>query len=187
VVRYAREEPLVGELRQEWNRSLGGDGQARAHWRVVEGGHWSWHLDAVCVRSSGPEWSAYQYSRVDPQVLRALRNFVIEVTVSGSAAAAGLSFGPYKDFLVELQPETGQHLLQLEVDTSADTWAFRVDGRLAKRSTFFTRRNYRRGGCGRLIRPLTDGQGALASLSCTATLPCHAMFSESDSAYAASL
>lgn len=130
----SREEPLVGELRQEWNRSLGGDGQARAHWQVVEGGHWSWQTDAVCARSSGSEWSAYQYSRADPQALRALKNFVVEVIVSGSAVAAGLSFGPYKDFLVELQPQTGRHRLQLEVNTSADTWAFRVDGRLAERS-----------------------------------------------------
>jgi hypothetical protein len=55
------------------------------------------------------------------------------VTVNGSAAAAGLSFGHYKDFLIELEPQAGRHRLELEVDASTDSWAFRVDGRVVER------------------------------------------------------
>jgi hypothetical protein len=133
VTQHTAQEPLVQELSEEWDRALAGDGQARANWEIIEGGQWSWQEPAVCVTSSGSEWAAYQYSRCDPQVLRALRNFVVEVTVSGSAQAAGLSFGPYKDFLVELDPEMGRHRLQLKVDSVADAWDFRVDGQLADR------------------------------------------------------
>jgi hypothetical protein len=128
------EDSLVQELRLGWDRALTGDGQERAHWQVVEGGEWSWQHDAACAKSNGSEWSAYQYSRCDPQALRSLRNFVVEVTVSGSAQAAGLSFGPYKDFLAELSPQMDRHRLQLEVDSVSDNWAFRIDGQLAERS-----------------------------------------------------
>jgi len=62
-----------------------------------------------------------------------MRNFVVEVTVSGTAQAAGLSFGSYKDFLAELEPEMSRHRLQLEVNGAADAWDFRVDGQLADR------------------------------------------------------
>jgi len=134
AVQRSGEEPLVCELSQEWQRALAGDGQARANWQIVEGGGgWSWQENAICARNNGSEWSAYQYSRCDPQVLRALKNFVVEVTLSGSAQAAGVSFGPYKDFLTELDPQMGPRRVQLEVDVVGDTWAFRVDGRLADR------------------------------------------------------
>jgi hypothetical protein len=128
------EDSLVQELSRGWDRALKGDGQERACWQVVEGGEWCWQENAVCSRSNGSEWSAYQYSRCDPQALRALGNFIVEVTVSGSAQAAGLSFGPYKDFLAELSPHTDRHRLQLEVDSASDAWAFRVDGQLTDRS-----------------------------------------------------
>ena len=127
-------DSLVQALRLGWDRALAGDGQERANWRVVEGNEWSWQQNAVCAKSNGSEWSAYEYSRCDTQALRALRNFVVEVTISGRAEAAGLSFGPYKDFLAELSPHTDRHHLQLEVDGTTDNWTFRIDGQLAERS-----------------------------------------------------
>ena len=127
------EERIAKQLMNEWNRSLDGDGQSRAHWRLVEGDGWSWEGNALCAGHCNSEWSAYQYSRCDPPTLRALKKFVVEVTVSGSGGAAGLSFGPYKDFLVELDPADGERHLRLEVDSSSDTWVFRVDGEPAER------------------------------------------------------
>ena len=132
--RLVVDDSLVQALKMGWERALAGDGQERANWRVVEGDEWSWQQNAVCVRSNGADWSAYEYSRCDTQALRALKNFVVEVTISGSAKAAGLSFGPYKDFLAELSPDLDRHRLQLEVDGTADSWAFRIDGQLAVRS-----------------------------------------------------
>jgi hypothetical protein len=63
-----------------------------------------------------------------------MRNFVLEVTVTGKAEAAGFSFGAYKDFLAQFHGREGSHRLQLEVDTVAQRWALRVDGRLENRS-----------------------------------------------------
>ena len=66
-------------------------------------------------------------------MLGQLRNFLIEVTVRGTAEAAGLSFGSFKDFLVPVNQTTGPRRLQLEVDGDTHTWAFRADGRLMTR------------------------------------------------------
>jgi hypothetical protein len=126
-------DPQCVQLPNEWRRALAGDGQARAYWQTVEGGPWSWEGDAVRVRAGGSEWSAYQYSRCDAQLLRALQNFVVEVTVVGSAMAAGLSFGSYMDFLAELEPHRAPRRLRLHVDTVADVWTFFIDGRRAER------------------------------------------------------
>jgi len=134
VAQQLIDDPLVQALQLGWDRALAGDGQERANWRVVEGDEWSWQQNAVCARSNGSDWSAYEYSRCDTQALRVLKNFVIELTISGSAQAAGLSFGPYKDFLAELSPQMDRHRLQLEVDGITDSWSFRIDGRLAEHS-----------------------------------------------------
>jgi Glycosyl transferase family 2 len=65
--------------------------------------------------------------------LKDLKNFIVEVTISGKAEAAGLSFGPYKDFLTGLDSISGARHLLLEVDVGAGYWAFRVDGQLMDR------------------------------------------------------
>lgn len=52
---------------------------------------------------------------------------LIEAVVSGKAAAAGLSFGHFKDFLVELPSGDRSHLLQLEIERGAG-WRLRIDG-----------------------------------------------------------
>jgi hypothetical protein len=90
----------------------------------------------VCATSNGSEWSAYQWSRCDSQTLRALSRFVVEVTISGAAECAGISFGRDKDCLTELDSQFEQHRLKLEVDTLANTWAFWVDGCLAGRRSW---------------------------------------------------
>ena len=43
----------------------------------------------------------------------------MEVTISGKANAAGISFGAYKDFLTALEPAAGKRRLQLEMRQKA--------------------------------------------------------------------
>jgi hypothetical protein len=120
--------PLADHLMSEWQQALAGDRHAQAQWQIDEGGEWAWQSDGVTVRSDGAEWSAFGWQRCRAATLTALQNFIVEVTISGKAEAAGLSFGPYKDFLTGLDPNSGARHLQLEVDVGAGYWAFRVDG-----------------------------------------------------------
>lgn len=126
--------PVLTQPVSEWQRALAGDQHARAQWQIAEGGKWLWQRDGVSVRNSGAEWSAFVWQRGRAPTFAALKNFLVEVTISGKAEAAGLSFGPYKDFLGELDPNRGARHLQLEVDVDAGRWAFRVDGQLQHRS-----------------------------------------------------
>ncbi len=103
-------------------------------WEIVDGGDWSWNGDGVRVNGTGAEWIALRWLSWDPQQARALDHFSIEVTVSGNAGAAGISFGPFKDFLVPLEKDNASHRLEMEVDVAAGCWAFRVDGRLMRRA-----------------------------------------------------
>ncbi len=125
---------LARDLVREWKRALADDRQAQAEWQVAEGGAWSWHGDGLHAESNGADWSALNWQRCNAEALRGLKNFVIEVWISGKAEAAGLSFGAYKDFLAPLEPEIGIRYLQVEVDVTAGRWAFRVDGRLMARN-----------------------------------------------------
>jgi hypothetical protein len=125
--------PLADHLMSEWQQALAGDRHAQAQWQIDEGGEWAWQSDGVTVRSDGAEWSAFGWQRCRAATLTALQNFIVEVTISGKAEAAGLSFGPYKDFLTGLDPNSGARHLQLEVDVGAGYWAFRVDGQLMNR------------------------------------------------------
>jgi hypothetical protein len=113
---------------QQWHRAIAGDPGARSEWRVAEGGNWSWSGDSLEVNGNGSEWSAMEWLRCDRRALEGLSNFVVEVTVSGERGYAGLSVGPYKDFLVELKPGAPGHRLQLRVDSSAGLWGLCVDG-----------------------------------------------------------
>src|SRR6266536_6695632 len=125
---------LAYDLIREWNRALAGDQQAQADWRVDEGGAWSWHDDGLHAESSGADWSTLNWQRCNSEALQELKNFVVEVWISGKAEAAGLSFGAYKDFLAPLEPEMGTRYLQVEVDVASSRWAYRVDGRLMARN-----------------------------------------------------
>jgi hypothetical protein len=113
-----------------WQQALAGDETARNLWRST-GGQWQWQTDSVLVNPSGVEWSNLEWQPWN--TTSDMENILISVTVSGSAEAAGLSFGPYKDFLTPLQSRKGVHRLQLEIDAGAQRWAFRVDGQLQER------------------------------------------------------
>ena len=125
---------LAHDLVREWNQAIAGDLQTRAEWQVAEGGVWTWQSNGLHTENNGTDWSNINWQRCGEAVLRGLKNFVIEVWISGKAEAAGLSFGPYKDFLAPLEPEMGIRYLQVEVDVTAGRWAFRVDGRLMARN-----------------------------------------------------
>ena len=122
------------ELMDLWKQALAGNLQVRAEWQISEGGVWTWKSDGVHARGDRSQWSGLSWRRCSGVVLRDLKNFVIEITINGKAEAAGLSFGAYKDFLTRLEPTMGTQHLQLEVDTSAGWWAFRVEGQLMQRA-----------------------------------------------------
>jgi hypothetical protein len=124
----------VAELARDWADAVAGTGDAQAQWQVEEGGGWTWQPDGVVVEPGGWDWSGLGWRQCAGATLTDLGNFIIEITVSGTADAAGLSLGPYKDFLVAVNPTTGPRRLQLEVDVAARRWAFRADGQLVGRS-----------------------------------------------------
>jgi hypothetical protein len=116
-----------------FEQALAGDTAAQNSWQVTEGGPWLWQHDGGRI-SNGGQWSALNWQGWSDFKSLALRKFVIEATVSGKAEAAGLSFGPYKDFLARLDTSNSPRRLQLEVDADVGCWAFRVDGQLMNRS-----------------------------------------------------
>ena len=79
------------------------------------------------LTSNGAEWATAEVERVRPS------NVVIDVGLAGSAEAAGISFGDFKDFLVPISIHAGERRLQLEMDATTKTWAFRADGVLMGR------------------------------------------------------
>jgi len=116
-----------------FEQALAADTTAQGSWQVTEGGPWIWQHDGVRI-SNGGEWSALKWKGWGDFKSTALRKFVIEATVSGKAEAAGLSFGPYRDFLARLDTPNGTRQLQLEIDADVGCWEFRVDGQLMNRS-----------------------------------------------------
>jgi hypothetical protein len=116
-----------------FGQALAAGTTAQNSWQVAEGGPWVWQPDGVRVSNAG-EWSALSWQGWGDFKSPALRKFVIEATVSGNAEAAGLSFGPYKDFLARLDTSNSPRHLQLEIDADMGCWAFPVDGQLMNRS-----------------------------------------------------
>src|SRR6266849_2537756 len=125
---------LVQQLSREWHCAVNGDEQIQARWRPQEDGNWLWQADGLHARRSAAEWLEMCWQGWNAQSVADLNNFIVEVTVCGKADAAGLSFGPYKDFLTRLDRESSAKRLQLEVDVTAGSWAFRVNGRLMERA-----------------------------------------------------
>jgi hypothetical protein len=125
---------MAQHLTNEWHQALAGDQSAQAQWQVVEGDKWIWQDQGLSVTDSGAEWSSLEWRSCGPSTMKVLKNFVIGVTLRGKAEAAGLSFGPGKDFVADLDPLAGARCLQLEVDAEADCWVFRVDGRLVEQN-----------------------------------------------------
>lgn len=124
---------LEDRLQSGWRQCVLGDRAAQGNWNVEDSGKWEWQPRGLVLRNEGAEWAASRWQLCGSAELSHLRNFVIEVTVSGKANAAGISFGPWKDFLTPLEPSMGKRRLQFEVDATAGTWTFRVDGRLTAR------------------------------------------------------
>jgi hypothetical protein len=87
----------------------------------LEGGEWAWK-DTGC----------------DGAFLQSLGNVGIDVWVEGRAAAAGFSFGDYKDLLA---PVDGERFLHLEIDWYARRWTFQGDARIGPRQWWDTRIN----------------------------------------------
>jgi len=114
------------------------ENRSRADWRGAPGdrrpsGNWS----LTCTRSGRDQemslhhydgWTWIESPEFDGAPLATHSNVLIEATVSGSAAAAGISAGPFKDFLVPLYGPDRPRLLQVEADRDAGMWAFRADG-----------------------------------------------------------
>ncbi len=125
--------PLEEQLAHEWQRALSNDLEAQSQWQN-DGGQWVWQDDGVVATSSGSEWANLRWQGFSGTALSILKNFVIEVTISGRAEAAGLSFGDFKDFLARLGSQSERRKLQLEIDLNAGCWAFRVDGQLQHRA-----------------------------------------------------
>lgn len=120
-------------LANSWADALRGSPQHRLQWEVAEGGSWNWTSDGIMLRNDGAEWSGLAWQECGPKILGRLRNFLIETTVRGKAEAAGLSFGPFKDFLVPINNDTEPKRIQVEVDGDGGTWGLRADGRLMTR------------------------------------------------------
>lgn len=86
------------------------------------------------LKGNGADWVWVETEQSVLTTLGERPNFLVQVSVSGNAAAAGISFGPFKDLLVPVDSGQGERLLQVDVDAMAGRWAFRADGRLMGRS-----------------------------------------------------
>lgn len=118
-------------LERRWRASLQDSGDARGAWHATEGGPWEWQPEGPAL-DAGADWRALRWDDLGPEALGDLGGFAVEVTVRGRAAAAGLSLGPYKDFLAPLDGPAVR--LRLEVCPDAGTWRFTVDGRPSPRA-----------------------------------------------------
>lgn len=116
-----------------FERAIAAGSEVRNSWQVTEGAPWVWQHDGVRINNGG-EWSALKWQGWSDFKSPALRKFVIEATLSGKAEAAGLSFGPYKDFLARLDTTNSSRHLQLQIDADVGCWGFWVDGQLMNRT-----------------------------------------------------
>ena len=119
-------------LEAQWLGALNGDLSAQQQWRPNQRGDWHWSSDGVLLEGAA-DWASLEWLICDARRLIQLKNFLVEVTVSGKADAAGLSYGDYKDFLVPLKSSNLAHRLQFEIDVEMGCWAFRIDGQLQER------------------------------------------------------
>lgn len=87
---------------------------------LSDAGDWTTTPDTATVRGNGVEWTS-----LVGEPLRE-RNALVSVRIAGTAGAAGISFGHFKDFLAPVNGTTGERLLQF--DSCRSGWTFRVDG-----------------------------------------------------------
>jgi hypothetical protein len=123
----------VESLAGEWRRSIAQQPASLARWEGQEPGDWTWQPSGLLARGAGKEWTMNVWHVGDAALLHQLSNFLFEISVSGKANAAGISFGAYKDFLGRVDHSSSRRRLQLEVDSIAGTWSFRIDGQLMAR------------------------------------------------------
>ncbi len=83
--------------------------------------------DGSLVLRDGGDWTSAE-ATVSGGDLATFDSFLVQARICGTAEAAGISFGPYKDFLTPIDAADGNKLLQLDVDTATGRWGFRVDG-----------------------------------------------------------
>jgi hypothetical protein len=106
---------------------------------AAEGGVYQWRGEQLALSSAGHEWAAAAIHAPWPDLLPGSRNLLIQLFATGEAELAGLSFGPFRDFLTPLSNSPKlTHCLQLELDRSAGFWTFRVDGVLQSRQWWDT-------------------------------------------------
>jgi hypothetical protein len=118
----------IDRLADEWSRCLGGDTTAQSRWENIDAGDWNWQNHGLCLKRGEREWYSLAWNICDGEVFCAPGSFLIEITIQGEGEAAGLSFGPFRDFLA--QPSGQGARLQMEVDCGARRWLLRVDGRV---------------------------------------------------------
>jgi Glycosyl transferase family 2 len=100
-------------------------------WRVLEGnGSWRRQAGDVVLAGAGADWCALALPGAARDALRTGDEVAFEAAVAGSAKSAGLSFGPYLDFLAPLPAGARARWLSLELHADRGSWTFRVDGRL---------------------------------------------------------
>lgn len=92
----------------------------------LDGGVWTAECNGLRIRDAHG-WSS-AVTDLAPEIVAPRSNFLIDVLIEGHAAAGGISFGPWKDFLCSITPDDGARRLQLDVDDVAGTWRFRCDG-----------------------------------------------------------
>lgn len=123
-------EPATSTAPLAWEPD-DGEALAASGWRVLEGdGLWRRRASEVVVAGRGTGWHALALPVAVREALRTGEEVAIEATIAGSATSAGLSFGPYLDFLAPLPAGSWARRLSLELHPGRNTWTFRVDGRL---------------------------------------------------------
>jgi hypothetical protein len=110
----------------------GEDALDTAGWGVLEGnGSWR-RAGKVVLAGTDASWCALTLPGAARDALRTGDEIALEAAISGSATCAGLSFGPYLDFLAPLPAGSWARWLSLELHAGRGTWTFRVDGRLTR-------------------------------------------------------
>jgi hypothetical protein len=122
------EASIAAELSGEWQRAVQAHDDARARWQAQDESRWTWRASGVQVDRDGREWATLTWSLAGSDVLRRLGSFEVQVTMRGRCEAAGIGFGPYKDFLIPLDGGSIPRRIRLSIDVDAGCWTFGVDG-----------------------------------------------------------
>lgn len=100
---------------------------------MAAGARWDWNDGEVRLRGRGEEWAQLTWPAKFRNLIAERRNIALEATVAGRAAAAGFSFGEFKDFLADPGHSTRPRRLRLELDANTRLWTFYADGHVMDR------------------------------------------------------